>query len=71
MLEQQWLDPKRPRVLQVSSGFFYTWDNGQGRWRAHSCRAHVAERREPIDPAGNYRVTVNIFLSVGGDGFRC
>ncbi len=26
MLEQQWLDPKRPRILQVSNGFSYTWD---------------------------------------------
>src|SRR6202035_2756373 len=25
MLEQQWLDPKRPRVLQVSEGGDYTW----------------------------------------------
>ena len=27
MLEQQWLDPKRPRILQVSKGFAYAWDN--------------------------------------------
>ncbi|MGA7997773.1 MAG: bifunctional metallophosphatase/5'-nucleotidase, partial [Bradyrhizobium sp.] len=26
MLEQQWLDPKRPRILQVSRGFSYAWD---------------------------------------------
>src|SRR5205807_8810816 len=26
-LEQQWLDPKRPRILQVSKGFNYTWDS--------------------------------------------
>jgi 5'-nucleotidase-like protein len=26
LLEQQWLDPKRPRILQVSNGFSYTWD---------------------------------------------
>ena len=24
---------------------------------------------QPIDPAASYRVTVNNFLSVGGDGF--
>ena len=28
-LEQQWTDPKRPRILQVSSGFSYTWDNAR------------------------------------------
>ena len=44
MLEQQWLDPKRPRILQVSKGFFYAWDNASRR-RAHPCRADVAERR--------------------------
>src|SRR3981189_3119114 len=27
MLEQQWLDPNRPPLLQVSKGFEYTWDN--------------------------------------------
>ena len=26
LLEQQWLDPKRPRILQVSGGFSYAWD---------------------------------------------
>ena len=30
MLEQQWLDPKRPRILQVSRGFCYAWDAEQG-----------------------------------------
>ena len=30
MLEQQWLDPKRPRILQVSKGFSYAWDGSKG-----------------------------------------
>ena len=34
MLEQQWTDPKRPRILQVSKGFSYAWDAAQGRRRA-------------------------------------
>src|SRR3984957_11265073 len=29
MLEQQWLDPKRPRILQVSKGFSYAWDSSK------------------------------------------
>src|ERR1700704_1630138 len=29
MLEQQWLDPNRSRILQVSKGFNYTWDNSK------------------------------------------
>jgi 5'-nucleotidase len=68
MLEQQWVDPKRPRILQVSKGFTYVWDNA----RPYGDRV-IADRMslngEPIDPAANYRVTVNSFLSVGGDGF--
>src|SRR5713101_60550 len=67
-LEQQWLDPKRPRILQVSKGFNYTWDSA----RAYGDRV-VADRMslngQPIDPAKSYRVTVNNYLSVGGDGF--
>lgn len=68
MLEQQWRDPKRPRILQVSRGFSYTWDNAGSdgsRIVADSMKLGGA----PIDPAGPYRITVNNFLAVGGDGF--
>jgi 5'-nucleotidase len=68
MLEQQWLDPKRPRILQVSKGFFYAWDaakpNGE---RVMADRMALNGQR--IDPAASYRVTVNNYLAVGGDGF--
>jgi 5'-nucleotidase len=68
MLEQQWLDPKRPRILQVSKGFSYVWDASKG-----DGERVIAERMSlngvPIDPAASYRVTVNNFLSIGGDGF--
>ena len=68
MLEQQWLDPKRPRILQVSKGFFYAWDGSKP-----DGERVLAERMslngQTIDPAANYRVTVNNFLFVGGDGF--
>jgi 5'-nucleotidase len=67
-LEQQWLDPKRPRILQVSKGFAYAWDASKG-----DGERIIAEKMtlngEPIDPAASYRVTVNNFLSLGGDGF--
>ena len=45
MLEQQWLDPKRPRILQVSKGFSYAWDSSKAFRRARHRRAHDAERR--------------------------
>ncbi|MEH2548500.1 5'-nucleotidase [Bradyrhizobium sp. AZCC 2262] len=68
MLEQQWLDPKRPRILQVSKGFGYTWDGSKP-----DGERVLAERMslngQPLDPAASYRVTVNNFLVVGGDGF--
>jgi 5'-nucleotidase len=68
MLEQQWLDPKRPRILQVSRGFSYSWDNAKPngeRVIADSISLNGAR----VEPSQSYRVTVNNFLSVGGDGF--
>jgi 5'-nucleotidase len=68
VLEQQWSDPKLPRILQVSKGFTYAWDatrpNGE-----HIIAERMALNGQMIDPAVNYRVTVNDYLSVGGDGF--
>ena len=68
MLEQQWLDPKRPRILHASKGFSYAWDN------AAPAGSRVLPDRmllngQPVDPAKSYRVTVNAYLAVGGDGF--
>jgi len=68
MLEQQWLDPKRPRILQVSKGFSYAWDGAKPDGdRVAADRMSLNGQR--IDPAMSYRVTVNNYLSVGGDGF--
>lgn len=67
-LEQQWADPARPRVLQVSRGFSYAW----------TASAPLGQRiapdtmrlgDQPIDPDKSYRVTINSFLAEGGDGF--
>ncbi|MDB5656656.1 MAG: bifunctional metallophosphatase/5-nucleotidase [Tardiphaga sp.] len=67
-LEQQWLDPKRPRILQVSKGFSYAWDSaGEAGHRVAADRMMLNGQR--IDPAASYRVTLNQFLYVGGDGF--
>lgn len=57
-----------PRILQVSTGFTYTWKASGG----------VCDKVDPstimlngvvIDPVANYRVTVNSFLADGGDSF--
>jgi 5'-nucleotidase len=68
MLEQQWLDPKRPRVLQISKGFGYTWDNAKP-YGEHVIADSLSLNGARIEPSQTYRVTVNNYLSVGGDGF--
>ena len=67
-LEQQWLDPKRPRILQVSKGFNYAWD-GAKPYGERVLVDRMSLNGQPIDPAKSYRVTVNNYLAVGGDGF--
>ena len=67
-LEQQWLDPNRPRILQVSKGFGYTWD-GAKLYGDRVVADRMSLNGERIDPVASYRVTVNNFLAVGGDGF--
>ena len=68
MLEQQWLDPKRPRILQVSKGFSYAWDPARP-FGDHVVAGSISLNGQAVDPAKPYRVTVNGFLAVGGDGF--
>lgn len=68
LLEQQWLDPKRPRILQVSNGFSYAWDAAKPLGeRVIADRMSLGGR--PIEPGSGYRVTLNDYLAVGGDGF--
>ncbi len=67
-LEQQWLDPNRPRILQVSRGFHYVWD-GAKSFGERVVATSMTLNGAPIEPSGTYRVTVNNYLSVGGDGF--
>ena len=67
-LEQQWLDPKRPRILHASKDFSYAWDN-TAPFGGHVVAERMKLNGEAIDPAKPYRVTVNNYLAVGGDGF--
>jgi 5'-nucleotidase len=68
MLEQQWLDPSRPRILQVSTGFSYTWNMAKP-FGEHVVAASMTLNGEPVALARSYRVTVNNYLALGGDGF--
>jgi 5'-nucleotidase len=68
LLEQQWVGQTSPRILQVSEGFSYEWSAGA----ADGNRVDIASITidgVAIDPAGEYRVTVNSFLADGGDNF--
>jgi 5'-nucleotidase len=68
MLEQQWRDPARPRILQVSKGFAYSWDAVKP-YGEHVDPASMKLNGAVIEPTKNYRVTVNDYLALGGDGF--
>jgi len=69
LLEQQWTNQARPRILHVSRGFEYTWDaerpSGQ-RVLEDSLRLNG----QPIRMDDALRVTVNSFLASGGDNFN-
>ncbi len=67
-LEQQWMDEKRPRILQVSRGFAYAWDAAKP-FGAHVDATSIKLNGAAIDPARHYRVTINNYLALGGDGF--
>lgn len=68
MLEQQWLDPQRPRILQVSSGFSYAWDGNKPSGE-RVIASSMSLNGTAVEPTRSYRVTVNNYLSTGGDGF--
>jgi len=68
LLEQQWLDPKRPRILQVSGGFSYAWDANKP-YGERVIEGRITLNGAAIEPAKSYRVTVNNYLALGGDGF--
>jgi 5'-nucleotidase len=68
VLEQQWLDPKRPRILQVSKGFGYVWDSAKP-FGEHVTPESLSLNGVRVEPAASYRVTVNNYLALGGDGF--
>jgi len=68
VLEQQWINQPKPRLLQVSRGFGYRWDASRPVGQKvvpDSLRLNGVA----IDPAAKLRVTVNSFLAAGGDGF--
>ncbi|WBU30826.1 bifunctional metallophosphatase/5'-nucleotidase [Rhodopseudomonas palustris] len=67
-LEQQWAEPARPRILQVSKGFHFAWD-AAGAPGGRIPPDRMSLNGAPIDPNRTYRVTLNAYLAAGGDGF--
>jgi 5'-nucleotidase len=68
LLEQQWQNQPQPRILQVSRGFAYTWDNAKPAGQ-RVVPGSVTLDGKPLEATETYRVTVNSFLADGGDNF--
>jgi 5'-nucleotidase len=76
LLEQQWEagQPAGGRIMQVSSSFTYSWDASKPEGAAAGTGNRVVAgsmklNGTPIDLTKTYRVTVNNFMSTGGDNF--
>jgi len=68
LLEQQWRDDNSVgEFFQVSSGFEYRWSASQGKNRRVVPGSPMLNGK-PLDPAKDYRVTVNIYMAEGGGG---
>ncbi len=64
---EQGLDGTRPeQLLAPSQGFVFRFDRARP---AGSRIASLTFDGQPLDPATRYRVTINGFLALGGDGF--
>ncbi|MGZ0145552.1 5'-nucleotidase C-terminal domain-containing protein [Kribbella sp. WER1] len=68
LLEQQWCGQTTARVLGVSRGFTFSYDNARP-----ACDkidpASIKLNGVTIDPDGRYRATANSFIATGGDAF--
>ena len=69
LLEQQFRGSDRPRLLGVSKGFTYTWDQAKPIGEK-IIAASMKLNGEPINPALQYRVAANNFLAGGSEGMN-
>ena len=56
------------RILQISQGFSYAWSKSAHQGRRRDA-ASIKIDGKPLNPDGLYRVTINSFLTDGGDEF--
>ena len=68
LLEQQWRADGQYYPLQPSQGFSYRWDAKRPLGQ-RVLPDSVLVQGEPLDPARDYRLTVNSFIASGGDGY--
>ena len=69
LLEQQWAGQgSGGRILHVSRGFSYRWDNARPAGQ-RVVPGSVMLNGKPLDPLSNVRITVNAFMASGGDNF--
>jgi 5'-nucleotidase len=73
VLNQQWSEanatlPAPGRILQVSTGFTYTYDMSRPA-TDRVVPGSVKINGTVVDPLASYRVAMNNFLASGGDGF--
>lgn len=66
LLEQQFDSEGFIQTFSVSDGFAFTYDLSRGEGQRV---VSATLDGQPIDPTKTYRVTMNSFLSWGGDGF--
>ncbi|WP_164010628.1 bifunctional metallophosphatase/5'-nucleotidase [Pyxidicoccus trucidator] len=66
-LLEQMFQPGGTSILQVSQGFAFSWSASAPRGSKVD-PASITLNGEPLNPAANYRVTVNNFMAGGGDG---
>ncbi len=69
LLEQQWREDGQYYPLQPSQGFSYRWDAQRPRGQ-RVVPGSVLVQGEPLNPARDYRFTVNSFIATGGDGYQ-
>jgi 5'-nucleotidase len=69
ILGQQWVGQTSPKILEVSKGFTYTWDNSKPAGTSKVVDGSVMLNGVAIDKTKTYRVEANNFIAGGGDGF--
>ncbi len=63
MLDEQFADPKQPKILQLSKEL--SWK----RSGSTVDKTSITIKGAPLSPTTTYRVTTNNFVASGGDGF--